>query len=91
MEKCCDWCNKKNYSITHFGINPKLLPFSSIAFDLHYCLSITCSIWDCIRKHIEGCGYDVNQKFTDILRLSIREYYINFYERGKSLAAMHSE
>ena len=92
VEQCCDWCDKKNYGIAHFGINPNLLPFSSIAFDnLHCRLSIVRSIQDCTRKYIQGCGYDINKKFTDILCLSIREYYVNCYEIGKSLAAMHGE
>ena len=39
FEKHRDWADNSNFGVTHFGVNPKLLPFSTIALDNHHCRS----------------------------------------------------
>ena len=66
--------------------------FSSMYFDnLHCLLSIVRAIWNCIRTYVEGHGCATNEKFGKILRLTIREHYVNCYDTVKSLAVMHGE
>ena len=44
-----------------------------------------------IRKYLDGCGCNLNNKFCDILRTRIRDYCIEYYKTFKSLACMHGE
>jgi hypothetical protein len=87
-----NWADVKNNGITHFGLHPTLLPYSSIAFDnLHCRLSIVRSIWSYIREYICAYSFDIQEKFIKILRLQLGEYYVACYETGKNLSVMHGE
>ena len=60
FEKHRDWADNSNFGVTHFGVNPKLIPFSIIAFDnLHCRLSIVRSIWVFSRTYLEGYGFEI--------------------------------
>jgi len=92
FKKHCDWADRKNYGITHFGLHPKLLPNSRVAFDnLHNRLSNVRQIWDYIRNYVNVYGYDLQSKFTNILRKELSDYYVQCHDTGKSLAVMHGE
>jgi hypothetical protein len=86
------WADEFNYGITHFGISPNDLPNSKIAFDcLHSRLSTGRAILGFIRKYLDGYGYNLNNKFCDVIRTRIGDYYVECYETFKSLACMHGE
>ena len=92
LKKHCDWADKKNYGITHFGLHPKLLPNSRVAFDnLHNRLSNVRKFWDYVRNHVDVHGYDLQEKFTNILKKELSDYYVQCHDAGKSLAVMHGE
>ena len=92
VEKHRDWADKDNFGVTHFGINPSLLPLSSIGFDnMHTRFSNVRSIWTYVRDYVESYGYNLQNKFSTLLKLQIGEYYIDCHDTGKSLAVMHGE
>jgi len=81
ISKHRDWADKSNFDITHFNIHPKLLLFSTIAFDnLHCRLSIVRSIWDFIHTYLEGYGFDMNKKFVYILAMNVIKVYLSCIE-----------
>ena len=64
VENHCDWADKTNYGIAHFGTRPKHLSLSNIAFDnLHCRLSIVRGIWSWlwhkwkIQRHFKGTNW----------------------------------
>ena len=40
---------------------------------------------------MDGYGYNLNNKFCDVLRTRIRDYYVECYETFKSLVCIHGE
>ena len=74
----------------YFSIYPNNLQNSAIAFNCLHCrLSIGRGILQFIRKYLEGYSYNLNEKFCEILRKNIVDYYVECYKTGKSLACIH--
>ena len=78
-----------NFGITHFRFHVSLISLSSIDFDnLHTKLSIERSILDYISTYINGYGYYIQDKFGEVLKKKIRDYYVNCFRTYKNLACM---
>ena len=76
----------------HFGFHSSLILLSSIGFNnLYTKLSIRQSILDYIRTCIDGYGYYIQEKFSEILKKKIGDYYVNCFRTCKNLAYMHSK
>ena len=74
IEKHTDWEDKSNFGVTHFGMNPKLLPFSTIALDNHHCRSsIVRSIWAFSRTCLGGYGFEMNENLVSILKTELED------------------
>ena len=55
-----DWCDSKNYGITHFGIKYDVFDISSVRNDiLHLRLSVTRKIIGFIRHYLEPYDYEI--------------------------------
>ena len=64
-----DWCNSKNYRITHFGIKYDIFDILSVRNDiLHLRLSVTRKIIGFIRHYLEPYDYKIKQRFISILK-----------------------
>ena len=92
IEKHKDWADKSNFGVAHFGANPKLFPFCTIAFDnLHCRLSIVRSVWAFSRTYLEGYVFEMNEKIVSILKTELEDHCIECYECNKSLSVTHGE
>ena len=68
MKDHCNECNEKNYSVTYFGLERKLLNLLKTRYDtLHLKLSITQKIISFIRFYLEKFSYSVKDSFIKIL------------------------
>ena len=87
-----NWCNKHNYGVSHFGLDPSLLNLTDNRYDiLHLKLSITRKIITFIRFYLEKFTFDVRQKFIKILSSTWGSFYVDCYEANKNLNVIHSE
>ena len=92
VERHREWCDLKNYGVTHYGVDPYLLPPSSIGIDgLHNRLSNVRSIWSFIREYLERFGHALQEDFAKLLSKLIGEYYVECYQLNKNLSVMHGE
>lgn len=73
-----EWCDERNYGITHLGIDPRLLPVSTIRFDsFHLSCAVIRKIMSSIRKLMLKQSSNVIKDFTDnVLRTFMTTYLV---------------
>ena len=78
VESHKDWCDSKNFGITHFGIDPTSLPISSLRFDVfHLSCAVIRRMMSTIRNFMLKQSSTKNADFTDkILRTFLTDYLI---------------
>ena len=85
-----DWCDSKNYGITHFGIKYDVFDISSVRNDiLHLRLSVIRKIIGFIQHYLEPYDYEIKQRFISILKEEWDSFYVDCYESNKSLNVIH--
>ena len=90
MEEHRQWCDSKNFGITHFGIHYELFDIKSIRNDiLHLKLSTTRKIIGFIRFLLLSHDHDTQQAFIKILREEWDTFYVDCYELNKNLNVLH--
>ena len=59
------WCDKDNFGVTHFGIDPKTFPLSTIRFDVfHMFMAITRKVMSCVREYTSRRPRSFRDRFT---------------------------
>jgi len=78
VDKHRNWCDEKNFGITHFGIEPKNLPVSSIRFDVfHLSCALIRKLMTTLRNFMLKQSSSLSNEFTDsILRTFLTEYLV---------------
>ena len=59
------WCDEENLGITHFGIDPRKFPLSTIRFDVfHLFMAITRKVMGCVRDYTNRRPRKFRNQFT---------------------------
>ena len=85
-----DWIDKSNNGISHFGLDPHLLPLSSILFDVfHLWSSITrhlhSRLRDCIFSQEE---FECKEALENILATECNAYFILVWNTNHPLSSL---
>ena len=77
-QKHKDWCDQRNFGITHMGIDPTFLPASTIRFDsFHLSCAVIRKIMSSIRKLMLKQSSNMIKDFTDnVLRTFMPTYLV---------------
>ena len=78
IKKHKDWCDARNFGITHFGMDPKFLPISTIRFDtFHLSCAIIRKMMSALRKFMLKQSSELITEFTDnVLRTFLSNYFV---------------
>ena len=84
MAKHRNWVDNNNEGVSHFGVNPILLPPSSIRFDsFHLKCSITKRLMSWLRELILNQSIEKIHAFTDVLSSFWNDYHLFVWRTGK--------
>ena len=85
-----DWVDVKNKGVSHYGLQPSLLPLDSIRFDVfHVRCAVTRRMMNSLRKFILQQTVDVIQEFSkEVLSLFWSDYNILVWLLNKSFQSL---
>ena len=85
-----DWCDEHNLGITHYGINPKHLPVSSIRYDvMHMGMALNRSNITYTRKFVLSQEQAFIDTFNNHLRTFWGEYHLFVWNNDKPFSSFH--
>ena len=87
-----DWIDIHNTGISHFGIEPRLLPLTSIRFDVfHLRSAITRNLLSRLREFIYSQDFDLMKGLEEILSTTWNSYFILVWNSNRKLTSLRGK
>ena len=81
-----DWADQENWGVTHFGLEPDVIPLDTIRFDtFHMTCAILRKVMGAVRELVNSFSTELRTEFTDeVLRMFWRDFHLGCWNCGFS-------